>query len=98
MLLKGSGEVLMAARLVALAAKLVAASVPPSSAATSAPRPLSAPKTAAASAAPAGMRITPCTTSHRIQAGDLVGKEFNEHHKAADAQHHRMRQHLQSGR
>jgi hypothetical protein len=75
MLLKGSGEVLMAARLVALAAKLVAASVPPSRAATSAPRPLSAPNTAAAKRragrdADHAMHHVP----QRIQAGDLVGK------------------------
>ena len=57
-LVNGSGEVLIAARVVALAVKLVAASVPPTSAATSDKTPLSTPKVAAASAAPAGMRIT----------------------------------------
>ena len=63
-LLNGSGDVLMAARVVALAVKLVAASVPPRSAATKAMAPLSALKTLAASAAPAGIRMTLCTTSH----------------------------------
>ncbi|MCY1376663.1 hypothetical protein D9M69_641720 [compost metagenome] len=54
----------MAARVVALAACAVAAKPPPSSAATTAMAPWSAPNTLAASAAPAGMRMAVCTTSH----------------------------------
>ena len=61
----GSGEVLTAARVVALATWLVAASVPPISAAAIVQTVGSAPNTAAASAAPAGMRTSVCTRSHR---------------------------------
>ena len=61
---KGSGEVLMAARVLVLAAWLLAASVPPSSAATTAMVALSAPNTLAARAAPAGTRTTLLTMSH----------------------------------
>ena len=71
-MVKGSGDVLMAARVVALAAKLVAASVPPSSAATKAIAPPSALKTLPASAAPAGMRMTLCTTSHNESSPGIL--------------------------
>ena len=63
MLENGSGEVLTAARVVILAAWLVAARLPPSSAAIQPIAWLSAPSAPAASAAPAGMRITVCTAS-----------------------------------
>ena len=67
MLEKGSGEVLTAARAVALAACDVAASVPPASAAIRlqvALSPVQAPRAPAASAAPAGIRMKVCTVSH----------------------------------
>ena len=68
----GSGEVLTAARVVAFAAWLVAASVPPSSAAATAQVDGSAPNTPAASAAPAGMRSTVCTRSQSVSTPGIL--------------------------
>ena len=62
-LVKGSGEALAAARVLVLAAWLVAARVPPSSAAARPMVALSAPSAPAASAAPAGTRSTLLTRS-----------------------------------
>jgi hypothetical protein len=96
---KGSGEVLMAARVVVLAAWLLAASVPPMSAATRASVVLSAPKTPAASAAPAGIRITLLTRSHSESSpGILSAKKLDEQQCPTRRQHHGVLQHLQSGR
>ena len=68
----GSGEVLTAARVLALAAWLVAASVPPSSAAATDQLPWSAPNTDAASAAPAGMRTSVCSKSHSVSMPGIL--------------------------
>ena len=58
---------------------------------------LSAPSAPAASAAPAGMRITVCTVSHSESTQrDLVGEELDEQHEAAGRQHDRVLQHLQA--
>ena len=74
-MVKGSGEVLIAARLVALATWLVAANVPPINPANKPIAALSAPNTPAAKAAPAGIRITVCTTSHNeSRPGTLSAK------------------------
>ena len=59
----GSGELFTATRVVALVANEVAASDPPNRAATVPIVALSAPNTPAARAAPAGTRMTECTTS-----------------------------------
>ena len=90
----GSGEVLTAARVVALATWLVAASVPPSSAATVAQVAWSAPNTAAGergAGRDADRRV--CTMSQtRVDAGDLVGEELEEQHQPARAEHPRLLQ------
>ncbi len=75
----GSGEVLAAARVVALARWLVAARPPPSSAAAVVQVASSPPKAAAASAAPAGMRITRVQrVPDAVEAGNLVDEELDE--------------------
>ena len=68
----GSGEVFTAARVVALATWLVAASVPPISAAAIAQLAWSAPNTEAASAAPAGMRTTVWITSQTLSTPGIL--------------------------
>ena len=72
MLENGSGEVLAAARVVALATWLVAARPPPSSAAAVVQVTSSPPKTAAASAAPAGMRISVCSASQTLSRPGIL--------------------------
>jgi hypothetical protein len=95
----GSGEVLTAARAVILVAWLVAARLPPTSAAIQPMAALSAPSVPAASAAPAGMRMKVCTASQTESTKrDLVGEELDEQHEAAGRQHARVLQHLQAGR
>ena len=68
----GSGEVLAEARVVSLAAWLVAASVPPISAAAVTQLAWSPPNTAPASAAPAGMRTKVWTASQRLSRPGIL--------------------------
>ena len=87
----GSGEVLAEARIVSLVAWLVAASVPPISAAAVTQLAWSTPNTAAASAAPAGMRTKAWSASQTVsRTGNLVDEELDEEHRAAHAEDHRM--------
>src|SRR3970282_2777968 len=67
-LVNGSGEVLIAARVPALARCAPAANVPPRIAAASATAVPESPNTAAASAAPAGMRVKLGAASHTVSS------------------------------
>ena len=98
MLENGSGEVLMAARVVALAACAVAASVPPSSAAIVVHGGRVATEHAggqrrAGRDADEGVHRVP----QRVETRNLVGEELDHQHQARRAEHQRVLQHLQAG-
>ena len=95
----GSGDVLMSARLPALARWLPAASEPPRIAAAS----VGSGRRIAEDAcrergtgrnANQGVHQIP----HRIEAGNLVGEEFDEAHEPRRREHARMREHVKARR
>ena len=81
----GSGDVLMTARLPALARWLPAASVPPRIAAASIDADDESPNTPAASAAPAGMRTKVCTMSHSESTPGILSAKNSTKHMKPDA-------------
>ena len=99
MLENGSGEVFTAARVVALARWLVAASVPPSKAAAVAAVALIGAEYARRqrrAGRDAQQRVQ--QVPQRVDAGNLVGEELDEEHHAAGHEHHRMLQQAEPGR
>ena len=91
---KGSGDVLITARLPALAKWLPAASEPPRIAAASVAAADESPNTLAASAAPAGMRMNVWTMSHTVSTpGILSAKNSTQNMNPDAASTQRMREH-----
>jgi hypothetical protein len=81
----GSGDVLITARLPAFVKWLPAASVPPRIAAVSIIADDESPNTPAASAAPAGMRMSVCTTSHSESTPGILSAKNSTKHMKPDA-------------
>ena len=81
----GSGDVLISARLPVFARWLPAASEPPTIAAASAAAADASPNTLAASAAPAGMRMNVCTTSHSVSTPGILSAKNSTKNMKPDA-------------